>query len=198
MPQSPAPAAAPAAPSTRPTAPLYRLVLGDAWERLPAPIRLLHDVATTLQAEGLASVRRGRGLLANAIAGVLGFPHAGDNIRLRVNFTAAATGEVWRRDFAGRVFASRQYAGRYKNEAVIIERFGPLAFAIAFVVGRERMALAIRRWTLWGVALPLAWAPFGDCYEFVDRDRFGFNVEITLPLIGLIVAYRGYLQPCVG
>lgn len=192
MPQSIAPAACAVAASTRP---LYRLVLGDAWERLPAPIRRLHDVQTTLHAEGLASVRRGRGLLAKALAGVFGFPHAGQDMPLRVTFTADADGELWRRDFDGRIFASRQYAGRYRNEPVVIERFGPLAFAIAFAVDRDRMELAIRRWTLLGATLPLSWAPIGESYEFVDHDRFGFNVEIALPLIGLIVAYRGYLEP---
>jgi hypothetical protein len=37
--------------------------------------------------------------------------------------------------------------------------------------------------------------PCGESYETVAEDRFAFDVEIALPLIGRVVRYRGTLEP---
>jgi hypothetical protein len=57
------------------------------------------------------------------------------------------------------------------------------------------MRLVPRRWSVFGVPLPLAWAPIGDAFESVQNERFNFDVEITHRLIGRIVRYRGWLVP---
>jgi hypothetical protein len=44
------------------------------------------------------------------------------------------------------------------------------------------------------VPMPLALRPKGDTYETSENRRFRFHVEISLPLVGLIVRYRGTLQ----
>jgi hypothetical protein len=45
------------------------------------------------------------------------------------------------------------------------------------------------------VPLPRRLAPAGDAYEHAEDGRFNFHVEITHPLTGLIVRYRGWLAP---
>jgi uncharacterized protein DUF4166 len=55
----------------------------------------------------------------------------------------------------------------------------------------------MRRWSLFGLPLPLVLAPRIDAYEFVEAGRFRFHVEISHPLTGLIVHYRGWLVPRV-
>jgi hypothetical protein len=52
-----------------------------------------------------------------------------------------------------------------------------------------------RAWSIFGVRLPVTWAPLGKAYESVENGRFCFNVEIAHPLTGLIVRYRGWLVP---
>ncbi len=59
----------------------------------------------------------------------------------------------------------------------------------------DRLRLIVRRWSVFGIPLPLAFAPRGDAYEFAENGRFHFHVEIRLPLAGLVVAYRGWLVP---
>jgi hypothetical protein len=44
--------------------PLYARLLGTSWEKLPLPIRALHDVGLAAPAKGRASVVRGSGVLA--------------------------------------------------------------------------------------------------------------------------------------
>jgi hypothetical protein len=56
----------------------------------------------------------------------------------------------------------------------------------------------VRRWTAFGISMPLAFAPAGDAFESAGGGRFDFHVEIRLPLIGRIVRYRGWLVPCTA
>jgi len=57
------------------------------------------------------------------------------------------------------------------------------------------MRLVVRRWSLFGIPMPLALAPRGNSYEFAEGGRFHFHVEIRHPFTGLIVGYRGWLVP---
>jgi hypothetical protein len=177
------------------TAPLYRRVLGSAWESLPPEIRVLHALAGAASADARATVERGRGLLARLIATVIGFPKAAADTPIRVGFEAARGGETWTRTFGGRSFASRQCAGRGRSEGLLCERFGPLTFAIALLPVDAKLKLVLRRWSAFGLPLPLWLCPRSNAYETAAEGRFHFHVEITHPLTGLIVRYRGWLLP---
>ncbi|MFT6540129.1 MAG: hypothetical protein COA68_04210 [Oceanobacter sp.] len=43
--------------------------------------------------------------------------------------------------------------------------------------------------------MPKALLPAGRSYETEKAGQFCFNIEISTPLIGLIVAYEGRLDP---
>ncbi len=175
--------------------PLYRRLLGTAWSDLPAPIQALHDLAETMVAEGQAEVRRGRSVLSRLAGMAFGFPPAGDNVRVRVVFTAENGSETWKRSFGGRTFQSIQAQGRGRSAYLLNERFGPVTVGLALVVKDECLHLVVRRWTLFGLAMPLGLAPTSRSFESVEHGRFCFNVEIGHPLTGRIVAYRGWLEP---
>jgi hypothetical protein len=176
--------------------PLYRRLLGDAYAALPAPIQAMHDLTGTLAAEGRATVERGPGVLARAIGAIFGFPPAASDIPVRVDFSLRDGREVWRRDFAGRIFTSTQEAGRGRFDRLLCERFGPFAFGIALVRTADRLDLLVRGWRVLGIPLPRALVPHVAAHERVEDGRFRFHVEIKLPLIGLMVRYRGWLVPC--
>src|SRR5262249_43294731 len=65
---------------------LYRRLLGEAYDRMPAPLRALHDLRTEMAVEGSATVTRGPGVLARLAAALVGFPHAGEEVAVRVDF----------------------------------------------------------------------------------------------------------------
>ena len=102
---------------------------------------------------------------------------------------------MWRRTFADHSFTSTQEEGRGRFDRLMCERFGPFAFGIALTREPDRLRLVIRRWSVFGIPLPRALAPFGSAYESAEDGRFHFHVEIRLPLLGLIVRYRGWLVP---
>ena len=177
--------------------PLYARILGDAWGRLPEPIRLMHDPGAGMTAMGRASVDRGRNPLARLIGGAFGFPPSAEDVPVQVTFApmAAATGERWKRDFGGHRFSSMQTEGTGRTAHLLAERFGPFVFGLALVVEGNRLRLVPRRWTAFGMAMPRWLMPGGDSYEAVEDGRFCFHVEIRLPLAGLVVRYRGWLEP---
>ena len=175
--------------------PLYRRLLGPAWTALPLPLQVMHSLEDRLVAEGRATVERGNGLLARLIAALVGFPRAGRDVPTRVEFERRGNQEIWRRTFAGRSFASVHSAGSGRSDHLVVERFGPFAFALAAVLSDDRLQLVLRRWSCLGLPLPLWLAPSGKAYEFVADGRFHFHVELGHPLTGLIVRYRGWLAP---
>ena len=174
--------------------PLYRRVLGGAWEHLPPPIRAMHDGVT--RARGMADVERGHGVLALLAAAILRLPAAGRDVPVEVTFRLDGACEVWTRTFAGRAFSSVQFEGTGRFAGLICERFGPLTFGLALTIDGARLRLAVRRWSLFGIPLPPALGPAGESFEAVDGEgRFNFHVEIGFPWTGPIVRYRGWLTP---
>jgi hypothetical protein len=178
-------------------APLYQRMLGEAWNLLPQPIRVMHGVSSTLVADGRADIERGSGLLASLVARVMGFPPAGRDIPLTVVFRVDGGQEHWHRTFGKSSFSTVQSQGRGRFERLLRERFGPFSFGLALLSQDDRLWLVVRRWSFLGVPLPLAWAPRGDAYESAEDGRFNFHVEIGHPFLGLIVRYRGWLEPRV-
>ncbi|MDX8532039.1 DUF4166 domain-containing protein [Mesorhizobium sp. VK25A] len=172
---------------------LYPDLLGDAWKSLPAEIRAMHD--GTAMADGYASIERGSGMLSRLAARVAGFPPAAADVPIKVRFVTDGQGETWIRTFGAHSFSSRQFAGRGRSERLLCERFGPLVFAMALVVDGNRLRLVLRRWSFLGLPLPMWLRPRSDAYETVEDGRFRFHVEISHPAAGLIVRYRGWLEP---
>lgn len=174
--------------------PLYRQVLGSAFDSLPAPVKTLHDSSETRRWAGQAEVRRGTGWIAKTIAALIGFPKDSPEIPVTVTLSPQAEGELWVRDFGGKVFSSTQHQGSGKNDYLLVETFGIIAVALALVIDENRLVLIPRRWTCLGIPLPRALLPSGESFETTRNGNFCFDVEIAAPLIGRIVAYRGELR----
>lgn len=66
---------------------------------------------------------------------------------------------------------------------------------MALVLENGKMHLIVKRWTFLGIPLPVVLSPNGEAWETGEEGRFRFHVEIRLPLVGLIVRYRGWLKP---
>jgi hypothetical protein len=176
-------------------APLYARILGEAWRMLPEEICQMHDIGDGATAAGRASVERGRNPLARLTATLIGFPTTQSDIPVRVQFAAASGTETWTRWFGSEQFRSRQFAGSGRAERLLCERFGALTFAMALVVREKRLALVLRRWSIFSLPLPMWLCPRSDSYESAEGGRFNFHVKISHPLIGLIVRYDGWLVP---
>ncbi|MBX4912021.1 MULTISPECIES: DUF4166 domain-containing protein [Rhizobium] len=172
--------------------PLYRRILGDAWEKLPPALAAIHAGGTRL-ASGRARIERGSGLLARLIAGLIGFPAAGEDVPVAVRFVAEGEREIWTRSFGSKTFRSWQAAGPGRDSHLLVEVFGPFRVLLALVPEGQKLRLIVRGWRFCGIPLPLFLAPGGDTYEEERDGRFHFHVEIGGRLTGLVVRYSGWL-----
>ncbi len=179
-------------------APLFRVLLGAAFSELPPRVRELHDSKQAREWRGFAEVRRGGGVVARLVAAIIGFPEAAAQVPVRVALTPENGGERWTRTFGGKSFSSLQSSGSGRDQYLLVERFGRLSVSLALVVEGGRLRLIPRRWRLFGVALPRFLLPSGLSLESEAQGRFNFDVEISAPLVGLIVAYKGALDPVPG
>lgn len=181
--------------TSRNTQPLYQRILGDAYSELPAEIRAMHNVESSAAAQGRARMQRGYNPLARLAAAFIGFPRTASDTSVRVEFTASQGEEFWFRRFGAGCFGSHQFAGRGTSDGLLCERFGPFTFAMALVPDGERLLLVLRRWSVFGIPLPMWLCPRSVSYESVEDGRFNFHVKISHPLTGLIVSYDGWLKP---
>ena len=169
--------------------PPYRRVMGDRFDRLPAPVRAMHEWIGDAGAAGRATVIRGSSPAARLVATLMRFPSAGDH-DIHVGFREQDGRETWTRDFSGRRFSSklREKDGR------LVERFGPLQFRFELPSDENGLAMHIVGWSAFGIPMPKALAPRSLAREWADGEDFCFDVPIALPLIGNVVHYAGRLR----
>lgn len=179
-------------------APPYRRVLGTAFASLPPRLQDLHGSTKARRWGGTAEVRRGQGLMSALIAAVVGFPKAGSQVPVTVTFTPEDGAERWTRTFAGATFSSVHRSGTGREAHLLVERFGMASVALALVVDGDGLSLVPRRWSLLGLPMPRFLLPSGRSRETEQDGRFCFDVVISMPLVGLIVAYKGTLDPVPG
>lgn len=173
---------------------LFKTLLGSAWNNLPLTLQKLHSAASEQAWSGVASVTRGQGLLARAVAWLFRFPDESDDVRVMVKVKPTPSGEIWERTFGSQTFLSVLSTGKGLSNRLLNERFGPFSFGIALVYDNSKLKYVVRNWQFLGIPLPNALAPQGDSYEFEKDGYFCFNVEIKQRLIGLIVRYKGSLS----
>lgn len=176
-------------------APLFQSFMGSRWLQLPAAVRKMHSLPNSAAASGRVNATRGGNILARLAARFAGFAPSMHDAPVRVCFKKAPDGEIWERNFDGHMFQSRLTAGTGKNAGLLIEEFGPARFALNYTVEKDHISLTVERWSFAGLPMPGWLAPQSDSREFEDNGVFHFDVRISHPLCGLIVHYKGWLEP---
>lgn len=175
--------------------PLFRRLLGNDFNSLPAAVRRAHDVQGFLALEGEADATGPDNRVGAAIASLFRLPRAGKRLPVRVEMRAHEDGsETWTRIYPGVTMRSTL---RRPDPATrqVDEVFGPIAVRLAWRVTAEGLELTTLRATLFGLPLPGFLRPRSDASEHADADgTFRFDVPIALPLVGTIVHYRGWLS----
>lgn len=175
---------------------LYRQALGADWDRLPQAIRQLHEVDGSRVYVGEASVENGVTWLARICRVLMRFPPAADVLPVQVTLHRKGVREYWSRRFGTHRFHSIMSLPADGERGIVIERFGLLSFRIALPVTEHGLEMPVQRAYCLGIPLPNWLMPRSQTRELVDaQGRFNFDVAVYLPLAGLIVRYRGWLQP---
>jgi Domain of unknown function (DUF4166)/Saccharopine dehydrogenase NADP binding domain len=180
--------------SARDHEPLFAAALGPRFALLPAPIRAVHAASGWLALAGEASVEGAATAPGRWLARLFGFPPAAATVAVRVTIAPGPDGESWTRDFGGRRLRSRMQRGERPGR--LRERFGPFSFNLAVSASTSALGLRVEGWRIGRLPLPAWLAPHGEASETVDASgRFRFDVPITVPWLGRLVRYRGWLAP---
>lgn len=173
---------------------LYPRLLGPSWHELAAPVRGLHLDGAPFSGVGRFRVRHGAGLIGRLLARLLRLPAANEAASLRLLVTPLGRGERWVRTFDGAPLVStqREVGGR------LVERIGPLDLGFRLEVRNGALhylpagaALSVGRVR---IPFPRALAPRIEAREEPEgTEGTRVSVAVTAPLVGLIVAYGGYL-----
>ncbi|WP_292062474.1 SDR family oxidoreductase [Brevundimonas sp. UBA7664] len=170
---------------------IHARAIGPAFDALPAAIRELHETPGRSLWRGEAMTEGASGPLAALVAGIVGFPKAQAACAAEVAIEADGERSVWRRRIGGHRFAS---VLSHPGGGRVRERFGPVSMDLSLTPEGGRLVYRVEGWRLGPVPLPRALGPSTRAHEEVDAEgRFVFDVEISLPLIGRLVRYRGWL-----
>ena len=173
-----------------PVAPcLFCHILGDAFERLPRTVQQLHLASGARRYHGVGDAERGTNPLARLCCAIarLPPPHSGP---MCVDMNSTPTDEHWVRRFG-----SHRMPSHLRLHATgLAESLGPLRFVFELSVRDAVLHWRVRSVHAFGLALPCAWFSGVGAREFERDGRYRFAVFARLPLIGLLVHYRGWLD----
>lgn len=172
-------------------APLLARAL-DGFALMPEAVRAAHAPDPAVELKGEVDIEGAATWPAGLIARLFGFPGAGHALPASVTIEREDDGEIWIRRFGDAVFESHLSAGPGGNR--LIERFGALSCELSARADARGFELAIEGARAMGIPLPRALAPRTQASASIDaQGRYRFDVEITLPVVGRLVAYRGWL-----
>jgi hypothetical protein len=168
---------------------LYRAVMGEAFDRLVKPVRQFHSLAGRHELHGWVDVRAPGSWAARLLAICLGAPTRAARGPIRFELWAQPDAETWTRFFPNRTMRSV-----LKKDGIrVTEKLGAsrLAFELVEVAGALEMRLQALHF--WGVPCPRWLMPDITARETGEAEQLNFHVQASVPVIGLVVSYSGYL-----
>ncbi len=181
--------------ATEPAAPLFKHALGDLYDVLPEQVRALHDNLDVSVWSGTSSVGVGPSRLSAIVRKLIGFPSKGSSVPVTVHMKRSGDREIWTRRFGDQVFHSILKLWGSPKSGTVTERFGPFRFVIDLQASDANLEYPITKGWAFGIPLPKWMLPKSQTQETQADGRFQFDVAIGLPLVGLLVHYKGHLQP---
>ena len=180
---------------------LFRSLLGDRLDRVPAPIRALHESPLPRRFEGRAIVRAAEGMIARWIARQAGLPARTEEVPIAVQIEPDGDGEIWTREFPIRTAASTATHGKgpmrsrlWRDGDTLCERLGPIELRFRLEADERGIVWHPLLATSGGTPAPAAFMRGIHAREYLREGRYAFDVGATLPWIGHIVAYDGWLD----
>ncbi|TCV96207.1 uncharacterized protein DUF4166 [Luteibacter rhizovicinus] len=173
---------------------LFQSLIGDEiWATLPAPVRDFHGDDRDLSARGDSIVDGSTKRLAALVRRVSGLPAPGSSAALDFQLHREHLLEHWTRRFATRTMRSIIDRSS-RHDGCLRERLGPATLHFELVVENRAIVWRLRSMQVLGIGLPPSWLRGINARSSAEGERYRFETHATLPLIGLLVAYRGWLE----
>ena len=166
------------------------MLLGASFEALPLPVQQLHDESPRKVISGEATVQRGRHWLSRLAGVVTALPPAATRVTVRVTIERNGASEHWRREFGDHVMPSTQTI----EGGLLLEVLGAVTFRFELSVRDAQTLWRVVSAKVWGIALPARWFKQVNAAEGADGDRYTFDIRASMPVVGLLVHYQGWLD----
>jgi len=172
---------------------LFPTLLGARWNALPPSVCALHGAQPRVNARGRVAVSGDPRWPARLLRLALGLPEPNADAAIEVTIARDGIGETWRRRFAhARMDSHLRRSPRHPD--AFEERLGPARLAFALDGSGNGLRWITRDVRLFALPLPLRWFEGIDA-RCSERDgRYRFDIAVRLPLVGLLVAYAGWLE----
>jgi hypothetical protein len=173
---------------------LYRRLIGERWPELAESLRAFLDTTEPRWFRGRVRIERSANRIAGMVARLLGLPRPGESVPAELLIIPERGREIWRRTFGDRTLITRQGAGA---GGVLIERYGLLEFSFVLRIENGDLhfdqAEATIRLARFRLRIPEWISPrvSAVCKGVAGLDRTHARVQITVPLIGTVLAYDG-------
>lgn len=172
---------------------IFAHLLGERYDEIPQAIRDFHNTPCILW-QGQAKAGGATHFMANLMRKVMGFPQPSDNLPITVNVYYTDEGEeCWTRRFGDTEFSSILALDK-NNPQQMYERFGPVKQYFTLETVGGWLCWKLQYCTFLGIKLPKVLSPQVIANEGVDNEgTYQFVAKVTLPLIGTLLEYNGYL-----
>jgi hypothetical protein len=172
---------------------LFPELLGQAaWRHLPEPLRRMHGAESRVLARGSADVEGSTHPLARRLRRSLGLPEPGTQQPLEFSIQRDAGREIWTRRFANGQM--RSVLDRRAGSPYLRECLGPATFDFMLHHQGHAIDWDLRRVKVYGLRLPRSWFGHVLSRSGATDNRYTFDIDTRLPLIGQLIAYRGWLE----
>jgi hypothetical protein len=169
---------------------LRKALPAGEWERLAPAVRHAHEHG--VEHVGRFRIEHGGNALSRLLARLVRLPPPAQDVETRLVIVAGNGAETWQRSFGGRRFRTSQ---RCEADS-IVERWGCVEICLhprveVAALRYEQVRACLRAGAL-RIRLPRCLAPRVEAHESpATNDSVRVHVAVTLPLVGLLIAYDG-------
>jgi hypothetical protein len=172
------------------TGSLYRQVMGPDFDLLPDELRFFHSIKGETRLSGRCSITGAQTLPGRLLGWVFSLPKTTEDASFLFELEADMHQETWRRHFPNRMMASRMHVA----SGTLIERLGPVDLHFRLKADSGKLAMLLSGISVAGIPCPKFLIPSVIAEETASPGKLHFNVAAHLQLIGLLVAYQGFLN----
>ncbi len=179
----------------RPEKNLFAQLLGNDFFLLPSAIQFLHQKNLPYRFVGAVKITPAKNALTRFLARIVGLPTIPSDAPFFIDIEPDAKfpeqlGQIWTRAFPPRPFRSRLRA----HQGFLLEQMGPATLRFRLIADANGIEWTLSRVRLLGVPIPLIFFGTVKAREFVLDQQYQFEVLTTLPVLGHLVGYRGWLE----
>jgi len=166
---------------------LLEICLREDFHKLPPLVKAAHRGNTRLQ--GRADIQRGN-VIAAILCTLTGMPRSARQAEFIVDGSHSAKGMHWKRLINGKAMNS-WFA---LDGDLLVEKLGFIHMSMQLKVKNATLIYTIVKTKILGIPIPSLLAPKVEAREEQVDDKYQFQVEVSLPLVGRLIQYAGSLE----